>query len=100
MVITDASLSEGTLTHAPRPEPPRSSYIVRSILVFALYFAVGKLGLSVPFTSGNVSPIWPAYGVALSAVLLWGYEIGPAIALAAFLLNFLSSIPAVSAFGM
>ena len=57
------------------------SYAVRLALVFVLYLAAGKLGLSVPFTSGNVSPVWPASGVALASVLLWGYEVWPAIAL-------------------
>ena len=39
------------------------SYAVRLALVFVLYLAAGKLGLSVPFTSGNVSPVWPASGL-------------------------------------
>jgi hypothetical protein len=76
------------------------SYAVRLALVFVLYLAAGKLGLSVPFTSGNVSPVWPASGVALASVLLWGYEVWPAIALAAFLVNFLSPIPTLSGVGI
>lgn len=59
-----------------------------------------KLGLSVPFTNGNVSPVWPASGVALASVLLWGYGIWPGIALAAFFANFLSPIPTVSCIGI
>ena len=62
-------------------------------LVFALYFGAGKLGLAVPFTSSNVSPIWPAAGIAVAAVLIWGIPIAPAIAFAAFLVNFLTPIP-------
>jgi integral membrane sensor domain MASE1 len=69
-------------------------------LVFVLYLLAGKAGLAVPFTSGNVSPVWPASGVAIAAVLLWGYEIWPGIALAAFLVNFLSPIPRLSAVGL
>jgi len=61
--------------------------------VFALYFGAGKLGLAVPFTSSNVSPIWPAAGVAVAAVLIWGIQIAPAIAFAAFLVNFLTPVP-------
>lgn len=75
-------------------------YVLRLALVFALYLSAGKLGLSVPFTSGNVSPVWPASGVGLASVLLWGYEIWPALALAAFLVNFLSPIPTVSCIGI
>src|SRR6266568_3341598 len=75
-------------------------YAVRLALVFVLYLAAGKLGLSAPFTSGNVSPVWPASGVALASVLLWGYEVWPAIALAAFLVNFLSPISTLSSVGI
>src|SRR6266851_4568033 len=75
-------------------------YAVRLALVFGLYFAAGKLGLSAPFTSGNVSPVWPASGVALASVLLWGYEVWPGLALAAFFVNFLSPIPAISSIGV
>jgi hypothetical protein len=53
-------------------------------LVFALYLGSGKLGLAVPFTSSNVSPIWPAAGIAVAAVLIWGIQVAPAIAFAAF----------------
>src|SRR5215467_9544395 len=68
-------------------------YAFQLAIVFALYFGVGKLGLAVPFTSSNVSPIWPAAGIAVAAVLIWGIRIAPAIALAAFLVNFLTAIP-------
>ena len=74
-------------------------YLLRVALVFALYLAAGRLGLSVPFTSANVSPVWPASGVALAAVLIWGFEIWPGIALAAFLVN-LSTLPTLSAVGI
>ena len=68
-------------------------YVLQLAFVFALYFGAGKLGLAVPFTSSNVSPIWPAAGVAVAAVLIWGIQIAPAIAFAAFLVNFLSPVP-------
>ena len=83
--------------------PSRASFTrhaLRLALVFALYFAAARLGLSAPFTSGNVSPVWPASGVALASVLLWGYGIWPGIALAAFFANFLSPIPTVSCIGI
>ena len=51
----------------------RPTYLLKLIAVFFLYLIAGKLGLSMPFTSGNVSPVWPASGIALSAVLLWGW---------------------------
>ena len=74
-------------------------YCVRVLLVFAAYLVAGKIGLSTPFTSSNVSPVWPASGVALSAVLLFGYRIWPGIAAAALLVNW-GSIPHVAAVGL
>src|SRR5258708_20727222 len=68
--------------------------------VFGGYVRAGKVGMSVPFTSGNVSPIWPASGVALASVLLWGYEVWPAITLAAFLLNFFTPVSATASLGI
>ena len=68
-------------------------YVLQLAIVFVLYFGAGKLGLAIPFTSSNVSPIWPAAGVAVAAVLIWGIQIAPAIAFAAFLVNFLTPIP-------
>jgi len=81
-------------------EFPRARYFLRLAAVFLLYLAAGKLGLSVPFTSGNVSPVWPASGVALAAVLLWGYGTWPGIAAASFLVNFWSPIPPLAALGL
>lgn len=65
-----------------------------------LYFLAGVLGLAVPFTSSNVSPVWPASGVALACLLIFGWRCWPAITLAAFLFNYLSPLPALAALGL
>src|SRR5260370_12967235 len=87
------------LVGKPDFAPPRQ-YFLKVAGVFVLYLASGKLGFSVPFTMGNVSPVWPASGVALASVLLWGYEVWPGLALAAFFVNFLSPIPALGCVGI
>lgn len=66
----------------------------------ALYFLAGMAGLSVPFTANNVSPVWLASGVALSCLLLFGRQYWPAVAIAAFLVNFFSPLPALAALGL
>ena len=91
-------MASSVLVAAGRSKPQGQArlgcpYLLRLAIVFALYFAAGKLGLAVPFTSSNVSPIWPAAGIAVAAVLMWGIQIAPAIAFAAFLVNFLTPIP-------
>src|SRR5258708_14558124 len=78
----------------------RTQYLLRTATVFALYFTAGRLGLSAPFTSGNVSPVWPASGLALALVMLWGYRTWPGLAAAAFFVNFLSPLPAVTCAAM
>ena len=75
-------------------------YILELGLVFAAYLLGGRIGLIVPFTSGNVSPVWPAAGVAMAALLLVGYRVWPAIATAAFLVNLFTPIPALAAVGI
>jgi PAS domain S-box-containing protein len=75
-------------------------YAIEFGAVFAAYFVGGKLGLAVPFTSGNVSLVWPPAGVALAALLLIGNRIWPAIALGAFVVNLTTPIPAIAALGI
>src|SRR5262249_4025869 len=75
-------------------------YAIEFGVVVAAYFLGGKIGLAVPFTSGNVSLVWPPAGVALAALLLIGNRIWPAIALAAFIVNVTTSIPVIAALGI
>jgi integral membrane sensor domain MASE1 len=74
-------------------------YWLQVLVVFIAYFAAGKIGLSTPFTSNNISPVWPASGIALTAVLFFGYRVWPGIAAAAFLVNW-GTIPGVAATGL
>jgi PAS domain S-box-containing protein len=73
---------------------------VQIAVVFAAYLTAGRLGLATPFTSGNISPVWPAAGVALAAATLCGFRVWPGIAAGAFLVNFLSPIPHLAAVGL
>jgi PAS domain S-box-containing protein len=72
-------------------------YLVRVSAIFLLYFALGRLGLAVPFTVANVSPLWPPAGLALAVVVVWGYSMWPGILLGAVLVNFFSPLPHESA---
>jgi integral membrane sensor domain MASE1 len=64
---------------------------LRIALVAVFYFVVAKLGLQLAFVNPSASPIWPATGVAIAAVLLWGYRIAPAIFIGAFVANQLTA---------
>ena len=53
----------------------------------AVYFCAGKLGLSWAYIHASASAVWPPTGLALAALLLWGYKLWPGIFLGAFLVN-------------
>ena len=79
-------------TIRPPLERVRYRYGVELCVVFGAYVLAGRAGLAVPFTSGNVSPVWPAAGIALAAFLLVGQRVWPAVAAAAFVVNYFSPI--------
>src|SRR5256885_12493514 len=78
--------AQNSRSHAMLPHQV-APYLTRLLLVFVAYSIGGTLGLAVPFTNGNVSPVWPPAGIALAAILFWGYGMWPGIALGAFLVN-------------
>ena len=52
------------------------------------YFIAGKLALKFASLNASASPVWPAAGIALAALLVLGYRTWPAIFVGAFLINF------------
>src|SRR6266480_2330986 len=52
-----------------------------------VYFIAGKFGLMLASLYASASPVWPAAGVALAALLVLGYRVWPAIFVGAFLVN-------------
>jgi len=75
-------------------------WIWELVCVFLAYVAAGEIGLSIPFTSGNVSPLWPPAGVALAATLLCGFRVWPAVTLGAYVVNYFSDVPHLAAVGI
>lgn len=63
------------------------------LLVAVAYVAAAKLGFTLAFTTKQVTAVWPPSGIALAALLLWGYRVWPGIWLGAFASNALSSEP-------
>ncbi len=57
------------------------------ILIASVYLGAGKLGLLVPASHQTITLVWAPTGIALSAVLLFGYRVLPALAVGAFLTN-------------
>lgn len=67
--------------------------------VAGLYYGGGELGLLQQLVRGQVTPLWPATGIAVAALILLGLRAWPGIALGAFLINVSlgPSVPAVIA---
>ncbi|MHB8466918.1 MAG: MASE1 domain-containing protein, partial [Acidimicrobiales bacterium] len=76
------------------------AYLVRVVFLAAVYFCAAKVGLSLWALKGNVTPVWPPTGIALAALVLWGYRVWPGVAIGALLVNGLSAVPLSSAAGM
>jgi diguanylate cyclase (GGDEF)-like protein len=53
----------------------------------AIYFAAGKLGLSMAFVHPSSTAVWPPTGIVLAIFLTLGYRVWPGVALGAFLVN-------------
>ena len=56
-------------------------------LLTVIYFVAGKLSLKLAFLYASASPVWPPAGIALAALLLFGYRAWPAIFVGAFAVN-------------
>jgi PAS domain S-box-containing protein len=62
-------------------------YLSVVVVLFALYFAAGKLGLKLAFVHVSATAVWAPTGIALAALLTLGYGVWPAIFVGAFLVN-------------
>jgi PAS domain S-box-containing protein len=110
-LVRSADLCRETEARPARPNddiPPlnrgrsvrKRHQLLESVCVLGAYILAGEIGLAVPFTSANVSPLWPPAGVALAAMLIFGYRIWPAVAFGAFIVNLFTPVPHLSAVGI
>src|SRR5262245_13034637 len=68
---------------------PRLSTLTRVVILAAFYFLAAMLENEVSFNSGGVQLVWPPAGIALAAILLFGYRFWPGVALGAILFTFM-----------
>jgi serine phosphatase RsbU (regulator of sigma subunit) len=78
----------------------RRLLLIRIAGVAVVYYGAAKLGLGLAFTTESVTAIWAPTGLALAAVVLWGYGVWPGIALGAFLANVSTNEPVYTALGI
>ncbi len=68
------------------------------VILTAVYYTAGKLGLSLAFLHPSASPVWAPTGIALAAFLFLGYSVWPAIFTGAFLVNLTTQGSLVTSF--
>lgn len=66
--------------------------VVGPAVLALAYFGAARLGLLLATVHGNVSPVWPAAGVALGALLLGGLRLWPGVLIGAFAANAMTDV--------
>jgi integral membrane sensor domain MASE1/serine phosphatase RsbU (regulator of sigma subunit) len=75
-------------------------YAVKVAVVAGVYYGAAKLGLSLAFAAPSVTAIWAPTGIALAAIILWGYRVWPGVALGALLANAWTGVPLYTVLGI
>jgi diguanylate cyclase (GGDEF)-like protein len=70
------------------------------LLLTAIYFVAGKLGLRLAYVHASASAVWPCTGIALASFLMLGYRVWPAIFAGAFLVNATTAGSLATSFGV
>ena len=73
---------------------------LRISAVGVAYFAAARFGLSLAFTTKQVTAVWPPTGIALVAFLVWGIRVWPGVFIAALLANAMTYEGLSTAFGI
>jgi PAS domain S-box-containing protein len=82
------------------PTGKRTGYAGKVALVAGVYFGAAKFGLTLGFENSSITAVWPPTGIALAALLIWGYRVWPGIALGALLANSWTGVPVLAVLGI
>src|SRR5512142_1011077 len=85
-----------------------TAWNARAIAIYALkvlglgviYHLAVRIGLSMAYVQSNTSPVWPPTGIALAALLLFGYQYWPGVSLGVLLGSLLTGADPILALGM
>jgi integral membrane sensor domain MASE1 len=75
-------------------------YVGEIVILFAIYFGTARFGLSLDAVSRFATLVWFPSGLAVAALLLFGYHLWPGILIAAFLVNLFNGAPLFVALGI
>src|SRR5881398_782763 len=99
-------MSPGRITdqsHAgPAPPDPFSTIRLLGCIAVtaAIYFVTGKLALLLAIPPGYAAAVWPAAGLALGCLLLFGDHAWPGVIVGSFLVNFWTSLDTATVGGI
>ncbi len=77
-----------------------SRYLMKAVLLVLIYVISAKLGLSLAFTTKQITAVWPPTGIAIAALFLLGFKYWPSILAGAFVANILTHEPVAVALGI
>ena len=61
--------------------------MTRLLIVGFAYFVTGWLGLRLPYSGSHITLVWLPTGIAVAALLRWGWAVWPGVFLGALLVN-------------
>ena len=79
---------------------PKLPSLKLTIAVAIVYFAAGKFGLYFASFNPSSTPVWPPAGIALTALLLGGFQLWPAVLVGAFFVNLTTSGALMASLGI
>lgn len=79
---------------------PTALYLIKLTTLAVAYRLGVVVGLSMAYVQPNASPVWPPTGIAMAGLLLFGWNLWPAITLAVFLGSIITGAPIALSTGM
>src|SRR4030066_159522 len=70
-----------------------SIYLLKIAILAVVYHLAARLGLELAYVQVNTSPVWPPTGIALAALLIFGFDIWPGISLGVLLGSLFTGAP-------
>jgi signal transduction histidine kinase len=77
-----------------------ASLLLKILLLAVVYHLAARLGLKMAYVQINTSPVWPPTGIALAALLAFGFKLWPGVSLGVLLGSLLTGAPLNLALGM
>ena len=84
----------------PADRGSTTRYVVGLILLAAIYAGAARGGLVLDAIAGFATLVWAPTGIAIAALLLFGYRLWPAIFVGAFVANLLTGASLLAAIGI